>query len=832
MQATDAAGHVGPMSLPLTVVLDTAPPAPIGPVLRTADDTGVAGDNTTNIVQPTFVGDDAEPFALVQIFAQAVAAPGQPDNPIVLAGEALADAAGNYAVTVGQYVLPTPPATIPSLADGVYTITSLQLDVAGNISRALVFGNAGAVVIDGTDSNDHGFFSGGANQTGWFYMQQVLENIQPNVTNGNRLLLSVGADPALAFGGQRQQAAEAIASSFRLSTLPGLGWTIAFVEGATDIDTLLDGGIANAFDQNNAAITVRLSQVGILYFTTSSNSFEDLTAQELAVVNAHGVDIANYVNGGGGLFAQAESPFSFQTVVEPFGWLTSIFPNVVTTDIGGGGTGVFDVQITPAGMTAFPNLMVTDLSFGPWHNYFGSTVAGPDGVVGTADDDFAPLAPAVTDVDQFTGGVRRNLILTSAGGQTTTGLRITIDSTLPATPTVPDLQDASDSFFNVTDAAGAHVVGSNTDDYTNRAGRQIPSNPDAATPPSFAVGGVEGGTIITLFRDATLVGTPVTVPVGTGGLQTITLTDPGPVPDGVHSYQVRLVDIAGNFSSFTGPLLVRFDTSVPAVPTAPRLLPADDSGTQGDNLTNVARPRLIGSAVLATGEALPTVQLVDTGGTIVGEAVVAANGAYTVQLNVPVIPNSINFFTVRARVVDQAGNTSPAGASYTLTIDTRVPPTPTLALSPLDDSGLAGDNRTSVRQPNLVGGIGQTNQALLIDLQLVGPASTTTLVSGVRAAADGSFQIRFPAALADGIYQVRARVYDAAGNENFSPVLTLTIDTTAPAAVPSLILAPASDTGIRGDSRTSIRRPALVGTVGANPEPARGWRSSTPPATS
>ena len=277
--------------------------------------------------------------------------------------------------------------------------------------------------------------------------------------------------------------------------------------------------------------------------------------------------------------------------------------------------------------------------------------------------------------------------------------------------------------------------------------------------------------------------------------------------------------MAGNLSGFSGPLAVRIDTSVPAVPTAPRLLPADDSGTQGDNLTNVPRPRLTGTAVLATGEVLPTVQIVDTGGTIIGEAVVGANGAYTVQLNVPVIPNSINFFTVRSRVVDQAGNTSPSSASYTLTIDTRIPPTPSLALSPLDDSGIAGDNITNVRQPNLVGSIGQTNQGLLVDLLRVDTTSPTTLVSGVRPAADGSFQIRFPGALADGIYRVRARAYDAAGNENFSPILTLTIDTTAPAAVPSLALAAVSDTGIRGDSRTSIRRPALVGSVGANPEP-------------
>ena len=274
--------------------------------------------------------------------------------------------------------------------------------MAGNISRALVFGNAGAVVIDGTDANDHGdnFGPGRTNQGGWFYMQQVLENIAPNVTNGNRLLLSLGADPSdlgFSFG-----AAPSIASAFAQSPLPGLGWTIAFVAGGADIDTLLGGGVAPARDQNNAVIAggVRLTQAGILYITTSNNALGDLSTQELAVVNGHGVDIANFVNAGGGLFAQAESPFSFQTVVQPFGWLSSIFP---TISVGNPTTtGPNDIQITPAGMAAFPDLTVADLSTGPWHNSFAG-LPGPDGVVGTTDDDFSPLAVAVTDLDAFPG---------------------------------------------------------------------------------------------------------------------------------------------------------------------------------------------------------------------------------------------------------------------------------------------------------------------------------------------------------------------------------------------------------------------------------------------
>jgi subtilisin-like proprotein convertase family protein len=829
VRETDIAGNVGPMSAPaLVVTLDTVPPAPIAPDLADASDSGPSNaDNVTNVNAPTFVG-TAEPNALVQIFAQLIAAPGQPDNPIVLAGEAVADpVTGAYAVTVGVYVQPTPATTIATLADGSYNITALQIDVAGNISRAQVFGNAGAVVIDGTDANDHGNRGTDpttglpVNQGGWFYMQQVLENIQPNVSNGNRVLVSVGADPAdLGFG---FGSAPSIASAFALSPLPGLGWTIAFVEGPADIEAYLSGQAANARDANNQVIAggVRLAQTGILYLTTANNAGGDLETfsfggtgtqfpgGELGVVNAHGIDIANFVNGGGGLFAQAESPFSFGgAVVPPFGWLQSIFPTIgvgnPTT------TGPNDIQITPAGAAAFPGLTVADLSTGPWHNFF-TALPGPDGVVGTVDDDFTPLAVAVTDLDEFPfpnqtpPPVRRNLILTAAGGAPTTALVVTIDTAAPATPTGLDLVDASDSFFNVTDPAGTHVVGSNADDYTN------------VTNPTFSVGGLEPGTNVGLLRDGVLVFGQVVPGAPGSGPQTLTLTDPGAVPAGVHTYQVQQRDLAGNPSGLSATLTVRFDLSVPAVPSAPRLLAADDSGTRGDNLTNVPRPRLTGTAALAVGEVPPTIQLVDPAGTIIGEGAAGANGVYVVTLNVAVIPNSVNFYTVRARAVDQAGNVSALSGSYTLTIDTRIPgaPTPpTLALSPADDSGIPGDNVTNVRQPNL---IGRTGPNLMVDLLLVGAA--TPLVAGVRTAADGSFQVRFPAALADGTYRVQARVYDVAANEAFSPVLTLTIDTTAPVAAPGLRLAEASDTGIRGDGRTSLRRPLLVGAAGVAVEP-------------
>src|SRR5690606_6947888 len=72
------------------------------------------------------------------------------------------------------------------------------------------------------------------------------------------------------------------------------------------------------------------------------------------------------------------------------------------------------------------------------------------------------------------------------------------------------------------------------------------------------------------------------------------------------------------------------------------------------------------------------------------------------------------------------------------------------------------------------------------------------------------------APLVDGIYVLRARAVDRAGNTSDGPPLTLTIRPDAGELVPTLRLAPESDTGLRGDGQTSERRPFLVGEAGPN----------------
>lgn len=113
---------------------------------------------------------------------------------------------------------------------------------------------------------------------------------------------------------------------------------------------------------------------------------------------------------------------------------------------------------------------------------------------------------------------------------------IVVVDTSAAPPSVPDLQDASDS--------GA----SNTDNLTNN------------DRPTFDVTTAEPGASVQLLRN----GSVVAARLGPGAIQ-----DPGPaLSDGTYAYTARQIDIAGNMSSQSGPLIVTVDTTPPTATIA------------------------------------------------------------------------------------------------------------------------------------------------------------------------------------------------------------------------------------------------------------------------
>lgn len=204
---------------------------------------------------------------------------------------------------------------------------------------------AGPFILAGTDADDHGSTDGIANQDGWFFMQRAIENIAPGVTNGNKVVVSLGSsDSALA----------AAQSAFEKSTLASSGWTFLSIDGAAAIDAYLSGGAAGA---------------GVLMLDSGANNvFGGLDSFEEAALLAHASAINNFLGMGGGLFSQANS----------YGWLNAIIPNIVTVDESDQG-----IDLTAAGSAAFPGLSNNDLSSGPYHLAFQNYGSVPVLGVGT-----------------------------------------------------------------------------------------------------------------------------------------------------------------------------------------------------------------------------------------------------------------------------------------------------------------------------------------------------------------------------------------------------------------------------------------------------------------
>lgn len=215
-----------------------------------------------------------------------------------------------------------------------------------------------AVIIDGTDANEHGDNnSGRSNDNGWLYMQKVLENLASRVPAGT-------AKVVVDLGTSTGTARRAIDSAFNLSSLPNQGWTIRHEDGAT--------AIANWLSILSSANT------GILYIPTYNLAGGDLDAPEMAAINVQARRIADFVNrvsgNGGALFAMGEVGNSSNPGA--WDWLRELFPGIVVAQSPGTGGINTAISLTAEGTQAFPGLSNTEVGAArPWHNYFTGDLA-------------------------------------------------------------------------------------------------------------------------------------------------------------------------------------------------------------------------------------------------------------------------------------------------------------------------------------------------------------------------------------------------------------------------------------------------------------------------
>ncbi|WP_428493714.1 Ig-like domain-containing protein [Rhodopila sp.] len=319
-------------------------------------------------------------------------------------------------------------------------------------------------------------------------------------------------------------------------------------------------------------------------------------------------------------------------------------------------------------------------------------------------------------------------------------------------------------------AAASDSGASSTDDITN------------VGLPNFNGTGEDGATVI-LLDGTTMIG------IGTvsGGTWTITATTA--LNEGANSISARQTDVAGNTSSASGSLGVILDTMAPAVTAA---LASDTGASTSDSVTSDA-------ALNGTGDANAVVTLTE-GATTLGTTTADGTGAWS--FTPPMMGDGPH--TIIASETDTAGNTGAASVAFTLdTMAPSAPSTPVLAAA--SDSGASStDDITNVGLP-IFSGTGEDGATVTL-LDGGNPIGTGT-VSG------GTWSITASTALIEGANTITAEQTDVAGNtSSASGLLSVTLDTMAPAAPSTPVLAAGSDSGASStDDITRVRRPIFTG---------------------
>ncbi|MCR3355840.1 Ig-like domain repeat protein [Salmonella enterica subsp. enterica serovar Mbandaka] len=350
-----------------------------------------------------------------------------------------------------------------------------------------------------------------------------------------------------------------------------------------------------------------------------------------------------------------------------------------------------------------------------------------------------------------------------AGNTATETLNFTIDTTL-STPTIT-LDSADDS-------------GTANDNKTN------------VKTPGFIIGGIDSDVtqvVVQVMRD--------------GHSEEVELTQtngqwrfvPGSAwTDGDYTLTVTVKDEAGNIRH-SAPLTVTIDTQI----GIDNIELVNDSGIPNDNQTNNVRPQF--QVTVPTD--VNVVRLSIDGGKTWFNATQSSTSGVWDYTWLTDVANGSHTLTVEA--TDKAGNKATQQLEFT--IDTLLSE-PTIALDSTDDSGTKGDNLTNVNKPTFIlGNIDADARYVTVEVQHGGTKEVLTATKG----ATGIWSVTPTGMWADGSHTLTVRVEDDAGNVKYSSPLTVTVDTQITIDDIELV----NDNGIPGDNLTNDVRPHFRVTV-------------------
>ncbi|WP_024155914.1 non-fimbrial adhesin SiiE [Salmonella enterica] len=264
---------------------------------------------------------------------------------------------------------------------------------------------------------------------------------------------------------------------------------------------------------------------------------------------------------------------------------------------------------------------------------------------------------------------------------------------------------------------------------------------------------------------------------------------PTDLADGQYTLTVEATDKAGNTVTKTIDFAVDTTLSVPVIV----LNSADDTGVQGDNMTNRTQPTFALQHI--DDDAVRVTVSVEHGGVTTTFDATKGTGGWTFT---PPTSWADGDYTLSVSVEDKAGNTSHS-ASLTVTVDTQI------AINNIElvnDSGIPNDNLTNNVRPHF-----QVTVPTDVNVVRLSIDGGKTWFNATQSATTGVWDYIWPDDVADGGYTLTVEATDEAGNKA-TQTLDFTIDTTL--SVPTLSLDSADDSGIAGDNITNVKTPGFT----------------------
>ncbi|WP_024798820.1 Ig-like domain-containing protein [Salmonella enterica] len=264
---------------------------------------------------------------------------------------------------------------------------------------------------------------------------------------------------------------------------------------------------------------------------------------------------------------------------------------------------------------------------------------------------------------------------------------------------------------------------------------------------------------------------------------------PTDLADGQYTLTVEATDKAGNTVTKTIDFAVDTTLSVPVIV----LDSADDTGIQGDNMTNSTQPTFTLQHI--DDDAVRVTVSVEHGGVTTTFDATKGTGGWTFT---PTGAWADGDYTLSVSVEDKAGNTSHS-ASLTVTVDTQI------AINNIElvnDSGIPNDNLTNNVRPHF-----QVTVPTDVNVVRLSIDGGKTWFNATQSATPGAWDYIWPDDVADGGYTLTVEATDKAGNKT-TQELDFTIDTTL--SVPTLSLDSADDSGIAGDNITNVKTPGFT----------------------